>query len=148
MAVVTIRLVRGVGVAALFLAAALFGIASGVLLAFVGDLPQITALDDYTPSTITRVLGRDNSVVGEFATERREVVTYAQIPEVLRNAIMAVEDADFRGHMGLQPTRPQSVPGHDWIYARPHGVGRCRRLGAEDQRSPRGAADRTAVHEG
>ena len=73
MAAVTIRLVRGFGIVALFLAAALFGIASGVLLAFVGDLPQITALDDYTPSTITRVLGRDGSVVGTFATERREV---------------------------------------------------------------------------
>jgi penicillin-binding protein 1A len=105
MALVVIRFVRGVGVAALFLAAALFGIASGVLLAFVGDLPQITALDDYTPSTITRVLGRDNSVVGEFATERREVVTFAQIPPVLRQAIMAVEDADFDDHMGIQPTR-------------------------------------------
>ncbi|MCR4374240.1 MAG: PBP1A family penicillin-binding protein [Acidobacteria bacterium] len=105
MAVVTIRLVRGFGLAALFLAAALFGIASGVLLAFVGDLPQITALDDYTPSTITRVLGRDDTVVGEYATERREVVTFAQIPPVVRQAIMAAEDADFNGHMGLQPTR-------------------------------------------
>jgi penicillin-binding protein 1A len=105
MAVVTIRVVRGVGLVALFLAAALFGIASGVLLAFVGDLPQITALDDYNPSTITRVLGRDGSVVGEFATERREVVTSGQIPAVVRHAIMAAEDAQFDSHMGLQPTR-------------------------------------------
>ncbi len=105
MAVVTIRLVRGFGLVALFLAAALFGIASGVVLAFVGDLPQISALDSYAPSTITRVVGRDGGVVGEFATERREVITDAQIPTVLRQAIMAVEDADFNDHMGLQPTR-------------------------------------------
>jgi len=105
MAAVTIRLVRGFGIVALFLAAALFRIASGVLLAFVGDLPQITALDDYTPSTITRVLGRDGSVVGTFATERREVVTFSEIPPVLRQAIMASEDSDFDTHMGLQPTR-------------------------------------------
>ncbi|MEO6223371.1 MAG: PBP1A family penicillin-binding protein [Vicinamibacterales bacterium] len=105
MAVVTIRLVRGFGITALFLAAALFGIASGVVLAFVGDLPQISALDNYSPSTITRVLGRDGSVIGEFATERREVITNAQIPNVLRQAIMAAEDADFNRHIGFEPTR-------------------------------------------
>jgi len=105
MAVVAIRLVRGFGLIALFLAAAMFGIASGVILAFVGDLPQISALDNYSPSTITRVLGRDGSVVGEFATERREVITDGQIPLVLRQAIIAAEDADFNRHIGFQPTR-------------------------------------------
>jgi hypothetical protein len=64
-------------------------IASGVLFAFVGDLPQISALDDYSPSTTSRVLGRDGSVVGEVATERRRLVTYDQIPPVLRNAIIS-----------------------------------------------------------
>ncbi len=105
MAVVAIRLVRGFGLVALFFAVALFGIASGVLLAFVGDLPRITALDDYAPHTITRVLGRDDTSVGEFAIERREVITYEQIPGVLRSAIMAAEDADFNDHMSVQPTR-------------------------------------------
>jgi penicillin-binding protein 1A len=105
MAAVTIRLVRGVGLVALFVAAALLGIASGVVLAFVGDLPQITALDQYAPSTITRVLGRDGTSVGEFATERREVITASQIPTVLRQAIMAIEDASFDSHVGVQPTR-------------------------------------------
>ena len=105
MALVTIRLVRSFGLAALFIAAAFFGIASGVILAFVGDLPQISALDNYAPSTITRVLGRDGSVVGEFATERREVITHSQIPAVLKQAILAAEDADFNRHIGFEPTR-------------------------------------------
>jgi penicillin-binding protein 1A len=96
------RLVRNFGLVALFLAAALFGIASGVMFAFVGDLPQISALDDYSPGTITRVLGRDGSVVGEFATERRQLVTYDQIPVNLRNAIIAAEDAAFFSHSGLR----------------------------------------------
>lgn len=105
MSVITIRLVRGVGLVALFVAAALFGIASGVVLAFVDDLPQISALDQYSPSTITRVLGRDGSSIGEFATERREVVKRGQIPEVLRSAILAAEDGSFESHIGFQPTR-------------------------------------------
>ena len=99
------RLVRSFGIIALFLVAALLGTASGVLFAFVGDLPQISALDDYAPATITKVLGRDGSVVGEFATERRQVVTYDQIPVNLRNAIVSAEDAGFFTHGGVDVFR-------------------------------------------
>src|SRR5438876_10815340 len=93
-----LQIVRSFGLIALFLAAALFGIASGVLFAFVGDLPQISALDEYSPMTITRVLGSDGSVVGEFAQERRQIVTYDRIPPVLQNAILSAEDAGFFKH--------------------------------------------------
>lgn len=82
------RLVQSFGLIALFLGAALLGTTTGVLFAFVGDLPQISALDDYSPSTITRVTGRDGSLVGEFATERRTVITYDQIPEVDRKSVV------------------------------------------------------------
>ena len=89
------RLVRSFGIAALFLAAAFLGTASGVVFAFMGDLPEVEALDDYSPGTITRVLGRDGAVVGEFATERRRVVSYEEIPKVLREAIISAEDGEF-----------------------------------------------------
>jgi penicillin-binding protein 1A len=95
------RLVRSFGIVALFLAAAALGTASGVVFALVGDLPGISALDDYTPGTITRVLGRDGSVVGEFATERRQIVTYDQIPVVLQQAIVSAEDGNFWHHPGV-----------------------------------------------
>ena len=98
-------LIRSFGLIALFLAAALFGTACGVLFAFVGDLPQISALDDYSPGIITRVLARDGAIVGEFATERRQLVTYEDIPDVLRNAIIAAEDDDFMSHIGLKASR-------------------------------------------
>ncbi len=98
-------LVRSFGIVALFLAAAFFGTATGVLFAFVDDLPEISALDDYSPGVITRVLARDGSVVGEFATERRQLVTFEEIPEVLRHAIMAAEDGDFMTHGGLKADR-------------------------------------------
>jgi penicillin-binding protein 1A len=94
-------LARSFGIAALFLTAALLGTASGVVFAFVGDLPQIEALDDYSPGTITRVLGRDGTVIGDFATERRVIVTYDQIPVVLRNAIISSEDSKFLSHSGI-----------------------------------------------
>ena len=68
-----IRLARNATIGALFVVAALLGVLSGVLFAYAGDLPQVSALDNYTPSTITRVQASNGQVIGEFATQRRVV---------------------------------------------------------------------------
>jgi penicillin-binding protein 1A len=102
---VVVRFARQAGLAALFVAAALGGTLSGVLFAYSDDLPEVSALDNYTPNTITRVLGRDGTLVGEFAVERRVVVRYDDIPVTLRNAILAAEDAGFFDHAGLSISR-------------------------------------------
>jgi penicillin-binding protein 1A len=99
------RFLRRFAIALLFLLAAASGTVAGVLVVYASDLPQISALDDYAPSTITRVYASGGEVVGEFATQRRIVITYDQIPPVLRQAIMAAEDAEFDSHMGLSMTR-------------------------------------------
>src|SRR5688572_27005687 len=101
---VSLRFARNAGVAALFVAAALLGTLSGVLFAYSDDLPAVSALDQYAPNTITRVLGKDDQLVGEFAVERRVVLHYNDIPERLRQAILSAEDADFFSHFGLSPT--------------------------------------------
>jgi penicillin-binding protein 1A len=98
---VAVRYARHAGVAALFVAAALLGTLSGVLFAYSDDLPEVSALDSYSPNTITRVLGKDNQLVGEFAVERRVVVNYTDIPDNLRQAILAAEDAGFFEHSGF-----------------------------------------------
>jgi len=102
---VAVRVARQAGLVILFVVAALLGTLSGVLVAFAGDLPEISALDDYRPSTITRLLARDGQTIGEFATERRVVVRYDDIAPVLRNAIIATEDAGFNEHFGLSMSR-------------------------------------------
>jgi penicillin-binding protein 1A len=102
---VVVRFARQAGIVALFLAAALGGTLSGVLFAYSDDLPEVSALDNYTPNTITRVLGRDGALVGEFAVERRVVVRYDEIPLVLRQAILAAEDSGFFDHAGLSISR-------------------------------------------
>ncbi len=105
MAQEVIRVVRQAGIAALFIGASLAGILSGVVFAYAGDLPQITALDDYAPSIITRVHARGGEVIGEFATERRSVIGFDDIAPHLRNAVLAVEDAQFNTHFGLSMSR-------------------------------------------
>jgi penicillin-binding protein 1A len=98
---IVVRVAKSAGVIALFLVVGLAGILSGVMFAYGGDLPAVTSLDDYSPSTITRVLAANGQVIGEFATQRRVVVGYDEINPVLRQAIIATEDADFDRHVGL-----------------------------------------------
>src|SRR5215472_220839 len=101
MATYVVRLAKSAGLVLLFVIAATLGTVTGVLFAFAGDLPQISALDDYAPSTVTRVYGARGEVVGEFSTERRVVIPYEAISPTLRAAIIAAEDAEFEQHIGL-----------------------------------------------
>jgi penicillin-binding protein 1A len=103
------RLVLKVGFQAvlilLFLLTAAAGTLSGVLFAYGADLPEISALDDYRPHTITRLLAQDGQEIGEFALERRVVVGYDDIAPVLRQAIIATEDGGFERHFGISVSR-------------------------------------------
>jgi penicillin-binding protein 1A len=98
---VVVRVARNAGIVALFIVAAMLGILSGVMFAYAGDLPQVSALDNYNPSTITRIYAANHQVIGEFATQRRVVVGYDDINPVLRQAIIATEDAEFDRHFGI-----------------------------------------------
>src|SRR5207248_2805351 len=102
---IVVRVARQASIAALFIVAAMLGILSGVLFAYAGDLPQVSALDNYTPSTITRLYTAKGQVIGEFATQRRVVVGYDDINPVLRQAIIATEDAEFERHIGVNVWR-------------------------------------------
>ena len=88
-----------------FAVVALLGVVSGALFAYSPDLPEISELDGYTPGTITRIHDRYGVLIGEFATERRLILSYDEIPEVFRNAIIAAEDGDFFNHVGFNIPR-------------------------------------------
>src|SRR5580765_8013553 len=98
---VIIRFAGHAGLVALFIAAALVGSLSGVMFAYAGDLPEISALDHYAPSAITRVFARNGETLAEFAIERRLVVGYDDISPLLREAIISAEDKDFNQHFGV-----------------------------------------------
>ena len=105
MANYVIRIARGATIIALFGAMAIAGTMTGVLFAYASDLPEISALDDYNPSTITRVLAANGDAIGEFAVQRRIVIGYDDISPTLREAIIPAEDADFNSHFGLNISR-------------------------------------------
>jgi penicillin-binding protein 1A len=117
-----IRVARQAGIVALFVLAAALGTLSGVLFAYMDDLPQITALDEYQPSTITRLFARDGQVIAEFAVERRVVVDYDTIAPALRQAILASEDAEFEQHVGLSVSRIVITAARDLFYGQRYGA--------------------------
>jgi penicillin-binding protein 1A len=133
MATYVVRLAKSAGLIVLFVLAAILGSVSGVLFAFAGDLPQISALDDYAPSTITRVYGSHGEVVGEFSTQRRVVIPYEGMAPVLRNAIIAAEDAEFERHLGF------SVP-HIMMAAARDALAKARGLVTGKYTRPKGAS--------
>jgi penicillin-binding protein 1A len=119
---VVVRVARHAGLVALFLLIAVLGIVSGILFAYAGDLPQIEALDDYAPNTITRVYAANGQVIGEFATERRVVVKYEDISPRLHQAILSAEDADFERHFGISVSRIAITAAEDLVKRRLAGA--------------------------
>ena len=111
-------LARQATIVALFVVAAALGILTGVLVAYTGDLPQVSALDEYKPSTITRMYASDGRVIGEFATQRRVNLKYEEIPPLMRQAILAAEDAEFEHHIGIRPMRLLVTIVRNLVYER------------------------------
>lgn len=72
-----------------------------VLRHFEKDLPSTTELRNYHPPQVTRVMARDGSLLAELFTQRRTVVSIDEIPEDMKIAVLAAEDADFYNHEGL-----------------------------------------------
>ncbi len=75
--------------------------AGGLYLYLSKDLPKITSLSAYRPPTITEVFSDDDRKIGEFYTERRIVIPLSEIPQTLKNAFIAAEDARFFKHKGI-----------------------------------------------
>src|SRR5215212_5883520 len=113
-----IRFARHAGLAALFIVAALLGVLSGVMFAYAGDLPQITSLDNYAPSAITRVYAANGDTLAEFAIERRLLIPYESIAPQLRQAIISAEDKDFNNHFGLSVSALMLRLGNDVLHRR------------------------------
>ncbi|MDD8034023.1 MAG: PBP1A family penicillin-binding protein [Acidobacteriota bacterium] len=81
--------------------ALLFGAVFGTFVAVRRTLPDLSGLESYEPALSTKVLADDGQVVREIGVEKRTIVTYEQIPAVLRDAILATEDPHFFKHRGV-----------------------------------------------
>ena len=65
------------------------------------NLPDISDLSDYRPKLPLRIYSSDNVMIGEFGEERRSLTPIKDIPQVMKDAVLAVEDARFFQHGGV-----------------------------------------------
>ena len=65
------------------------------------NLPDISDLSDYRPKLPLRVFSADGVVIGEFGEERRNLTPIKDIPKVMKDAVLAIEDARFFSHGGV-----------------------------------------------
>src|SRR5256886_17110291 len=87
-------------------AGGLTGIIAAYQLNYSQAASEVAALATYRPSLVRRIYADDGkTVIGEFALEKRLPLKYDKIPPVVKNSILAVEDARFYDHMGIDPVR-------------------------------------------
>ena len=113
------KVVGRVAFSLLLLAAIALGGVAGLLFVYWSDLPQIRALEDFRPDIVTELYADDGQVVGSFALQRRILLTYEQIPPLLKDAILTTEDQHFDQHWGVDFTR---VAGAAWRNILAHRV--------------------------
>ena len=77
------------------------GAAAGLLLVYSTDLPQVEELERYRPSAVTELYDGQGRVIGTFSLQRRVIASYDDYPEVLRDALVSIEDKDFYRHSGI-----------------------------------------------
>ena len=113
------KVVGRVAFSLLLLASIAVGALAGLLFVDSSDLPQIHALEDFQPDVVTELYADDGQVVGNFALQRRVLLSYEQIPPVLKDAIQTTEDQHFEEHWGVDFTR---VAGAAWRNILAHRV--------------------------
>ena len=68
------------------------------------DLPKVETITEIKLTNPMRIYAADEQLIGLFGTEKRQIVKYADIPENLKNAIIAAEDGGFYDHSGVEIT--------------------------------------------
>jgi penicillin-binding protein 1A len=90
----------GAGLVAAGILAVLAVVAIALAVAFP-NLPDISELSDYRPILPLRVYSSEGVMIGEFGEERRNLTPVQDIPKVMINAVLAIEDARFFQHGGV-----------------------------------------------
>src|SRR5262249_18587589 len=87
------------------IAGGMTGLVFAYQLGFSPYADDVDGLADYSPAEVTKVYADDGTVIGELSLERRIPIEYKDIPEKLKEAILAIEDTRFYEHIGIDPVR-------------------------------------------
>ncbi len=83
-------------------ATASFVLVGGIALAVIyPKVPDVSELSDYRPKLPLRIYSAEGTLIGEFGEERRKLTPIEAIPKAIKDAVLAVEDARFYSHSGI-----------------------------------------------
>ena len=88
----------GIASAGMLIVALLVGVALAMI---YPQLPDVSDLSDYRPKLSMRVFSVEGTQIGEFGEERRNLTAFKDIPKVMKDAVLAIEDARFYQHGGV-----------------------------------------------
>ena len=94
-------LVRGLFIVAALMLLSMAGALAYLLLVILPKVPAIDAVTDYRPKIPLRIYTADKVLIGEFGEEHRDFTPIAQIPEMMKKAVLAIEDERFYEHSGI-----------------------------------------------
>ncbi|MEG0268517.1 MAG: PBP1A family penicillin-binding protein, partial [Carnobacterium sp.] len=86
-----------------FLAAIFIG-GAGLFAYYASSAPELTE-DDITGSISSEILDDKDEVIYTLGGQKREIATENQVPQVLKDAIVSIEDQRFYKHKGIDPIR-------------------------------------------
>jgi penicillin-binding protein 1A len=94
----------------------------GLVFGYAVDLPRVEELQENQPNLVSYVYSADGRVVGQFASEKRMTVSYDQVPERMKQAVLAAEDANFFKHPGIDFRRLVVTAFRDVVYREAKGA--------------------------
>jgi len=65
------------------------------------DLPKLENVQDYRPPAVSKIFDSANQQIAEFYLERRYPVSITEVPNFVKHAFIAAEDASFYSHPGI-----------------------------------------------
>nr|WP_229483266.1 PBP1A family penicillin-binding protein [Massilia horti] len=97
-----LRRVRGfILIALVLILLFIAGVVGYVLMAVIPNVPAIDAVTDYKPKIPLRIYTADHVLIGEFGEEHRDFVPIGKIPDMMKKSLLAIEDARFYEHSGI-----------------------------------------------
>ena len=90
----------GIGIVVAGLLSILLVVGVAMVVAYP-NLPDISDLADYKPKLPLRIYTADGQLMGEFGEERRNLTPIKDIPKVMKNAVLSIEDNRFYQHGGV-----------------------------------------------
>ena len=106
----------------LLISAVALGLGAGVVVALSIDFAEVESISEYALGVVTRLEDREGKSYREYFRENRAMLEEGEVPDTLRNALLAAEDRSFYEHPGFDPIGVVRAALRNLMNERPEGA--------------------------